>query len=85
MLRCEVCEYHNEGAVEKCPKCDSPKEKFKIVEDEKAKLIEMSRKRNEMHVAIMGLYAKVQKWATTIKEENLDPACVVIAKRQDAS
>jgi aspartokinase len=34
-----------------------------------------------MHIAILGFYAKVQKYAKTIQEESLDPNCVLIAER----
>ena len=79
--KCGACGYIHEGADAplKCPKCGAPKEQFKLAET--GDLIKKSRKTNEMHVAIMGLYAKVQKWADIIKEENLDPACVAIAER----
>lgn len=82
-FRCGVCGYVYDGdeAPDKCPKCGAPKEQFKRIEADKDMLIEKSRKTNEMHVAIMGLYAKVQKWAKTIREENLDPPCVAIANR----
>lgn len=83
LWRCGVCGYVHDGeeAPDKCPKCGSPKEKFLEIKEDKAKLIEKSRKTNEMHVAIMGLYAKVQKWAKIIKKEELDMPCVAIADR----
>ncbi len=79
--KCAVCGYIHDGdePPESCPKCGAPKEQFK--EAENAELIKQSRKTNEMHVAIMGLYAKVQKWAKIIQEDKLDPNCVVIADR----
>src|SRR3989338_5530220 len=82
-FKCGVCGYIYDGAEapDKCPKCGSPKEKFSKLDKEKEKLIDKSRKTNEMHLAIAGLMAKVQKWAETIKEENLDPYCVTIAER----
>ena len=83
LWKCGVCGYIYDGgeAPDKCPKCGAPKENFTRIEDEKAKLIEKSRKTNEMHAAIMGIYAKVQKWARIIKEENLDPPCIAIADK----
>jgi rubredoxin len=83
LFRCGVCGYIHDGdeAPAKCPKCGAPKEQFKRLEKEEEDKIVKSRKTNEMHVAISGLYAKVQKWARIIKEENLDPACVTIADR----
>lgn len=83
LFKCGVCGYVHDGseAPDKCPKCGAPKNEFKELEKDKAELIEKSRRTNEMHVAISGLYAKVQKWAKTIKDENLDPMCVGIADR----
>lgn len=83
LFRCGVCGYVHDGddAPDKCPKCGATKENFTAIETEAATLIEKSRKTNEMHVAISGMYAKVQKWAKTIKDENLDPNCVLIADR----
>ena len=79
MWKCSVCGYiSDDKAPDKCPKCGALKENFENIE---GGLIEKSRKTNEMHVAISGLYAKVQKWANTIKEENLDPGCIAIAER----
>ncbi len=81
--RCGVCGYIHDGneALEKCPKCGALKEQFSQLTSEEEALVLKSRKTNEMHTAISGLYAKVQKWAEVIKEENLDPPCVAIAER----
>jgi rubredoxin len=83
LWKCGVCGYIHDGkdAPGKCPKCGAPKEQFVKIDDEKSKLIEKSRKTNEMHMAIGSMYKKIQKWATKIKEENLDPNCVAIAER----
>ncbi|MCK4714531.1 MAG: rubredoxin [Candidatus Aenigmarchaeota archaeon] len=83
LFRCKVCGYIHDGdeAPTKCPKCGAPKEQFSKLDSEAENKILKSRKTNEMHVAISGLYAKIQKWAKTIKEENLDPPCVAIADR----
>lgn len=82
-FRCNECWYIYDGdeAPEKCPFCGAPREQFNKIEKDKEELIEKSRKTNEMHVAIASLMAKIQKWAKTIKEENLDPYCVDIANR----
>jgi len=82
-FKCGVCGYIHDGdeAPDKCPKCGAPKESFKELDKEAADKIEKARKTNEMHVAIMGLYAKVRKWAHTIKDEDLDPGCVAVADR----
>lgn len=83
LFRCGVCSYIYDGAEPpaKCPKCGAPKEKFSRLEKEAEEKILRSRKTNEMHVAISGLCAKIQKWALVIKEDNLDPPCVEIAER----
>jgi rubredoxin len=81
--KCEVCGYIHDGeeAPDKCPKCGAPKDQFSQIEGEAADLIEKSRLTNEMHMAIASMYKKIQKWANVVKEENLDPNCVVIADR----
>jgi rubredoxin len=81
--RCEVCGYVHDGeeAPDNCPKCGAPKEQFVQIDEEADGLIEKSRKTNEMHIAIMGLYSKVQKWANEVKKEELDPMCVQIADK----
>ncbi len=83
LWRCGVCGYVHDGddAPAKCPKCGAPKEMFSKIGPDEQKLIESSRTTNEMHVAIMGMMKKMQKWAKTIKQENLDPPCVAIADR----
>jgi hypothetical protein len=83
LWKCGTCGYIHGGdeAPESCPKCNAPKKAFKLLKDDAEKLVIESRKTNEMHVAIMGLYAKVQKWAKFIKEDSLDPNCVAIADR----
>ncbi|MBR9690145.1 rubredoxin [Candidatus Woesearchaeota archaeon] len=83
LFRCGVCAlvYDGDDAPDKCPKCGATKENFSKIEGESADLIEKSRRTNEYHVAIMGLYSKIRKWASIIKEENLDPNCVLIANR----
>jgi rubredoxin len=81
--KCGNCGYVHDGeeAPDKCPKCGAPKEQFSRIEGEAADLIEKSRLTNEMHMAIASMYKKIQKWAKTIQDENLDPACVNIANR----
>jgi len=83
LWKCSVCGYIHDGenAPDKCPKCGAPKEKFSKIEAEAAKLIERSRKTNEMHIAIAGFMKKSQKWAMKIKEDNLDPPCVALAEK----
>jgi predicted nucleic acid-binding Zn-ribbon protein len=83
LWRCGSCGYIHDGkeAPEKCPKCGAPKIQFTQIENDKAALIEKSRKTNAMHMAIASMDAKIQKWAKTIKDENLDPNCVAIAER----
>ena len=83
LWKCSVCGYIHDGndAPDKCPKCGAPKSAFKNLLPAEEALVLKSRKTNEMHVAISGLYAKVRKWAQTVKDENLDPMCVAIADR----
>jgi len=81
--KCGVCGYVHDGndTPEKCPKCGAPKSKFSRISEGDAQIIDNSRLTNEMHMAVASMYKKIQKWANTIKEENLDPNCVMIADR----
>ena len=81
--RCGNCGYVYDGdePPEKCPKCGSPREQFSEIDQAAADLIEKSRLTNEMHVAIMSVSKKMQKWAQTVKNENLDPDCVALADK----
>jgi rubredoxin len=83
LWKCNVCGYIHDGndAPEKCPKCGAPKSAFKKLDSSEEQLVMKARKTNEMHIAILGFYAKVGKWAAKIKAENLDPNCVSIADR----
>jgi rubredoxin len=83
LWKCSVCGYIHDGngALEKCPKCGAPKSAFKMLNPSEEQLVLKARKTNEMHIAISGFYAKVEKWAVKIKAENLDPNCVAIADR----
>ena len=67
--RCGGCGYvwDGEQPPEKCPKCGAPKSDFSAVPAEEAQIIEKARITNEMHVAIMSVSKKMQKWAVTIQ------------------
>ena len=81
--RCGGCGYvwDGEQPPEKCPKCGAPKSAFSEIPAEEVQLIEKARLTNEMHVAIMSISKKMQKWAETIQTEALDPNCTEIAQK----
>ncbi len=80
LWQCEVCGYvhYGEEAPDKCPKCGAPKEKFTLLDDEKALLIESSRITNEIHMELFGLLEEVAIICEEGSDINLDPGCVKI-------
>ena len=81
--KCGVCGYIHNGddAPDNCPKCSATKDNFTEITGDDAKLIEKAKLTNEMHMAISSMLRKVQQCAKTIKDENLDPNCVLIADK----
>ncbi|MFH1230418.1 MAG: rubredoxin, partial [Planctomycetota bacterium] len=59
-----------------CPKCGAPKEKFSLLPEDKAKLIERSRFTNDLHMKLETLMNKVIKITEKGIQDNLDPTCV---------
>jgi hypothetical protein len=78
LFKCSVCGYVHEGneAPDKCPKCDSPKEKFFALSDEEVQKIYMSDRTNDIHMEIINLAMRIEQLAEEGIEINLDPPCV---------
>ncbi len=82
LWRCSVCGYVHEGdPPEKCPKCDSPREMFKILSDEDAEKIFKSDKTNDIHTQIINLSMKIADLCKEGIDINLDPPCVSCFER----
>ena len=73
-----VCGYIHDGeqAPGKCPKCGAPAEKFTLLDDAAAKLVENSRRTNMLHVRVIELAREIEGVCKTGIEDALDPGCV---------
>lgn len=82
-----ACGYIHDGetAPEKCPKCGAPKEKFTLLDDAAANLVERSRKTNMLHAELIAKARKIEAICKAGIEDNLDPACVDVFKKSLAS
>lgn len=80
--QCGVCGYIHDGedAPERCPKCGAPKEKFALLADDKAQLVERSRFTNDLQMELVSLLGDVLTIAEAGIEDNLDPGCVDVFK-----
>ena len=78
-----VCGYIHDGdtAPERCPKCGAPPEKFTLLEEAAANLVERSRRTNALHCRLVDLSRKIEQVCKDGLEDNLDPACVQVFER----
>ncbi len=78
-----ACGYIHDGetAPDKCPKCGAPKEKFTLLDDAAANLVERSRKTNMLHAELIANARKIEGLCKAGIEDNLDPACVDVFKK----
>jgi rubredoxin len=86
MWRCSACGYvwDGEEAPDNCPKCGAKKEKFVVLEDQAAELVERSRYTNGLHMGLYMLLDQVIDVAEDGIDDNLDPNCVKIFKKAQA-
>jgi rubredoxin len=77
---CGTCGYIHDGdnPPARCPKCGAPKEKFSLIPDDNANLIERSRFSNDLHMKLDAKLDKIIKIAEKGIKDNLDPTCVVV-------
>ena len=77
MWKCEVCNYIHNGdeALDKCPKCGAPKEKFNEINGENKEKIERSRFTNSLLRELITMMEEVQQLAIEGIEDDLDPGC----------
>jgi hypothetical protein len=82
-----VCGYIHDGdaAPVKCPKCGAPAEKFTLLDDAAATLVERSRRTNMLHTRLIGLARQVEQTCKEGIEDNLDPGCADVFKKSLAA
>ena len=63
-----VCGYIHDGddAPDQCPKCGAPKDKFTLLDDKAAELVERSRHTNALHCRAVNLARKLEGAATNL-------------------
>ncbi len=83
MWRCTACGYIHEGEAppDRCPNCGAPRERFEGLPEDKAQLIERSRRTNRLHLKLLILLEDVEGAAKEGIGENLDPRCAEIFRQ----
>lgn len=85
--RCGVCGYIHDGedAPDFCPKCGAKKEKFSLLDNDAANLVERSRFTNSLHMELHSIMHQVMELCEDGIEDDLDPNCVVIFNKAKKS
>ena len=80
--KCGGCGFISDGesAPEKCPKCGAPKEKFALLDDAAANLVERSRHTNMLHAQMIALAHELELACKDGVNDNLDAGCVDVFK-----
>ncbi len=75
-----VCGYIHDGdeAPAHCPKCGATADKFVLLDDSAANLVERSRRTNALHCRLVNLARKMEAACKDGIEDNLDPNCVKV-------
>jgi len=81
--KCGVCGYIADGseAPDRCPKCGAPKEKFTLLDETAAGLVERSRHTNALHARIVALARDIEAVSKDGVADSLDPACVDVFEK----
>jgi rubredoxin len=81
--KCGVCGFIHDGdaAPGVCPKCGARTEKFALLDEKAANLVERSRRTNTLHCRLVNLGRKIEKVCKEGIEDNLDPACVDVFQK----
>jgi hypothetical protein len=81
-----VCGYIHDGeeAPGHCPKCGAPAEKFTLLDDKAAELVERSRRTNTLHCRLVDLARQIEWVCREGIEDNLDPGCVDVFQKSMA-
>ncbi|NNJ70651.1 MAG: rubredoxin, partial [Kiritimatiellales bacterium] len=78
--RCEVCGYIHDGdeVDGACPKCGAAAEKFQLLDEKAADLIERSRHTNALHAQLIDLARQIERVCEDGIRDALDPGCVKV-------
>lgn len=81
--KCGGCGFIHDGdaAPDKCPKCGAPKEKFVLLEEAAANLVERSRHTNALHMRLHTLARDMEAVCKDGINDNLDPGCVDVFRK----
>lgn len=73
-----VCGYIHDGdnPPANCPKCGAPAEKFTLLDDAAAELVERSRRTNALHCHLVHTARQMEHICKDGIADNLDPNCV---------
>lgn len=84
--KCGVCGYvwDGEGAPDKCPKCGAVKEKFALLDENAAKLVERSRHTNALHCRLVAIAREIEAVCKDGIQDNLDAGCVDVFQKANA-
>jgi len=84
--KCGVCGFVFDGdeAPGKCPKCGAPKEKFALLDEAAAGLVERSRHTNALHCRLVGLAREIEAVCKDGIADALDPGCVDVFTKSQA-
>lgn len=78
-----VCGYIHDGdqPPAQCPKCGAVAEKFTLLEEATANVVERSRRTNALHCRLVYLARKTERACKEGIEDNLDPGCVDVFQK----
>jgi hypothetical protein len=78
-----VCGYIHDGdnPPANCPKCGAPAEKFTLLDDAAAELVERSRRTNALHCSLVHLARQMEAVCRDGIADKLDPNCVAVFER----
>ncbi|MFA5205562.1 MAG: rubredoxin [Lentisphaeria bacterium] len=76
--KCTVCGFIADGdsAPDHCPKCGAPQEKFALLDDAAATLVQRSRHSNSLHCRLVSLAREMEQTCKDGIADQLDPGCV---------
>ena len=75
-----VCGYIHDGDEPPgvCPKCGAGPDKFTLLDDKAAELVERSRHTNALHSRLVDLARQIEATCKDGIADNLDPGCVKV-------
>ncbi|MCK4873282.1 MAG: hypothetical protein KAS72_11195 [Phycisphaerales bacterium] len=75
-----ICGYIHDGdeAPHACPKCGAPADKFTLLDDKQAQLVERSRHTNSLHCRLVDLSRQIEHVCKDGIDDKLDPGCVKV-------